>query len=119
MLEIMWVVLLLVAMAGFGAVAMFPWEQVMNVGRSLMLLSAAAGIPLELVYFGLLGAALTRAGNRPQGWYWRSFIHHRLLSRRARFVVLPWFYAGALCFAGIALGILIVLLSFIAAAREA
>lgn len=118
MLEIMWAVLLLVAMVGFGAAAMFPWEQVMNVGRSLMLMSAAAGIPLELVYFALLGVALGRSASRPHGWYWRSFVHHRLLSRRARFVVLPWFYAGALCFVGIALGILIVLLSFVAAACQ-
>lgn len=119
MLEILWAVLLLIAMAGFAAAAMFPWEQVMNVGNSLMLLSAALGIPFELVYFALLGVALGRTGDRPKGWYWRSFAHHRLLSRRARFVVLPWFYAGALCFLGIGLGILIVLLSFVVAVREA
>jgi hypothetical protein len=33
--------------------------------------------------------------------------------------VMPWFYAGAFCFLGIALGILIVLLAFVSAARQA
>jgi hypothetical protein len=118
MQEVMWAVLLLLALAGFGASAMFPWEQVMIAGRDLMLVSAAAGIPFELLYFTLLGVALSRPGPRPRGWYWRSFLHHHLLSPRARFVVLPWFYAGALAFAGIGLGILIVLLSFVAAVRQ-
>jgi hypothetical protein len=83
MQEVMWAVLLLLALAGFGASAMFPWEQVTIAGRDLMLGSAAAGIPLELVYFTLLGIALGRPGPRPRGWYWRSFLHHRLLSPRS------------------------------------
>jgi hypothetical protein len=118
MQEAIWAVLLLIALAAFGASAMFPWEQVMIAGRDLMLGSAAIGIPLEIVYFTSLGVALGNPGPRPRGWYWRSFLHHRLLSRRARFVVLPWFYTGALCFAGIGLGILIVLLGFVAAVRQ-
>lgn len=114
----MWAALLLLALAAFGASAMFPWDQVMVFGRDLMLASAAFGIPFELTYFVLLGVALGRPGPRPRGWYWRSFLHHRLLSRRARFAVLPWFYLGALSFLGIGLGILIVLLAFVTALRQ-
>jgi hypothetical protein len=116
--EVMWAVLLLLALAGFSVSAMFPWEQVMIVGRDVMLGSGAVGIPLELIYFTLLGIALGRPGPRPAGWYWRSFMHHRLLSPRARRFVMPWFYAGALCFVGIGLGILIVLLGFVGALRQ-
>jgi hypothetical protein len=116
--EVMWAGLLLLALAAFSVSAMFPWEQVMTIGRDIMLSSGAVGIPLELVYFTLLGIALGRPGPRPAGWYWRSFLHHHLLSRRARKLVLPWFYAGALCFAGIGLGILIVVLGFVAAVRQ-
>lgn len=116
--EIMWAVLLLVALAGFSVSAMLPWEQVVIFGRDVMLGSGFVGIPLELVYFTLLGLALGRPGPRPAGWYWRSFAHHHLLDQRARRLVMPWFYTGALCFLGIGLGILIVLIGFVGAVRQ-
>jgi len=119
MQEAVWAGLLMLALCVLGAVAMLPWEQVMSAGRSLMLASAAVGLPVELVYFALLGLALGRSGARPAGWYWRSFAHHHLLSQRARRLVLPWFYLGALAFLGIGLGILIVVLAFVSAVRQA
>jgi hypothetical protein len=118
MQEMLWAVLLLIAIAIFTASTAFPWDQVMVTGYDLMIASAAVGIPCELVYFALLGIALGRSGLRPRGWYWRSFAHHHLLSPRARLLVLPWFYLGALSFLGIGLGILIVLLAFVTALRQ-
>lgn len=118
MQEALWAGLLMLGLCVLAALAMLPWEQVMSAGRTLMLASAAVGLPVELVYFTLLGIALGRTGARPTGWYWRSFAHHHLLSPRARGLVLPWFYLGALAFLGIGLGILIVVLAFVSAIRQ-
>src|SRR5213595_1558418 len=102
MLEAMWAGVVLVLLGAATATVLVPWESLLSFGRGVMLASAAAGIPLELIYFFLLWVALGRAGTRPKGWYLRSFVHHPLLSARARRVVLPPFYLGALAFLGIA-----------------
>ena len=115
MQEAIWAGLLALGLGALSAAALLPWEQVMSFGNSLMLSSAALGIPVELVYFLLLGLSLGRSGTRPVGWYWRSFDHHHLLSQRARRLVLPWFYVGATAFVGIGLGILIVVLGLVSA----
>jgi hypothetical protein len=75
-------------------------------------------VPLEILYFAALGIALTLSGTRPRGWYWRPFHHHHLLSKPQKWLVLPLYYAGALSFAGIVLGILVVLLGMVAAVRQ-
>ena len=67
--------------------------------------AAAIGIPLQALYFGALGLALTWSGVRPEGWYWRPFAHHHLLSPAQRWLVLPLFWAGAIAFLVILLGI--------------
>jgi hypothetical protein len=79
-----------------------------------MLRSAALGIPLEIIYFGLLAWALWANGDAPGGWYQRSFEHHSRLQPWQRFWILPPFYAGALAFFGIVVGIAISLLGFVA-----
>src|SRR5512144_3151872 len=112
MLELLWVVALLGVICAWSAVALLPGDVLVYAGQAVMLGSAAIGIPLELVYFALLAWALHAHGAAPKGWYWRSFAHHHLLTRCQRWLVLPPFYAGALAFLGIGLGIAIVVLGF-------
>jgi hypothetical protein len=114
----LWAGLVLVALAAVTATVLVPWHALVEAGQGLMLAAATLGIPLELVYFALLGVALGRTGMRPAGWYWASFKHHDLLDDQARRWVMPWFYAGALAFLGIGLGILLVGLGFVAAFRQ-
>jgi hypothetical protein len=118
MLEAAWALLVLAVVGAITATVLVPWGQLIEAGQALMLGAGAIGIPLELVYFVLLGIALARTGEKPKGWYWASFLHHHLLSARARAIVLPWFYAGALAFLAIGLGILLVVLGFFAALRQ-
>ena len=118
MREAGYALLLLVVLGAIATTTLVPWLVMVDVGQSLMLGAAAVGIPLELVYFGLLALALGHEGPRPKGWYWRSFEHHHLLTRSQRWWVMPWFISGALAFAGIALGIGIILLGFVAAVRQ-
>src|SRR5690349_20067284 len=115
MLEAGWAFLVLLAMAAATAVMLVPWAQLLDAGQMIMLASASVGIPMEAIYFSLLGFALTRTGHKPRGWYWASFNHHHLLTDRARMWVLPWFYVGALAFACIVLGMLVVGLGVVAA----
>lgn len=96
-----------------AAVTLVPGEQLVLVGQYLMLRSAALGVPLEVVYFVLLAWALHSNGDAPPGWYWRSFDHHARLRTWQRRLVLPPFYAGALAFLGIVLGIVISLVGFV------
>jgi hypothetical protein len=117
MLELLWVGLLVVGLGVVTATALVPAEDLLSAGQALMLGAGALGIPLELAYFGTLAVALGR--DAPTGWYWRSFAHHHLLSPLQRRWVLPWFYAGALAFLGIALGIGLVVMAFVAALRQA
>ncbi len=118
MIEALWALGLLAVLGAVAATVLFPWEELLTTGQALMLWAAAVGIPLELVYFGLLAFVLQRKRDTPQGWYWRSFSHHHLLTRWEKRVVLPFFVAGALCFVAIALGIGLVLLAFFAAVRQ-
>lgn len=118
MMEALWALGLVLALGAVTAVELVAWARLIEIGQALMLTSAAVGIPLEMLYFLLLGRALSGHPQCPQGWYWRSFAHHHLLSRGQRLWVLPWFYLGALGFLGIAMGIGLVLVAFVAAARQ-
>jgi hypothetical protein len=118
MVEALLVMAMLLVIGAFGAVKVVPWDQLLSFGKLLMLGSASFGIPLEAVYFTLLGLALTYSGRRPDGWYWRPFLHHHLLSSRQKVWVLPWFVSGALSFVGIVFGIVITVLGMIAAAMQ-
>lgn len=111
--EALWVLGLLLVVGAYAAIGLVPGDVLVLTGQYVMLGSAAVGVPLELLYFALLAWALRLNGTAPDGWYWRSFNHHHLLTRQQRFLVLPPFYAGALAFLGIALGIAIVLLGFV------
>lgn len=117
--EVGFVIGLLLLTLAYASVGLVPWYVMVEAGRSLMLGAAALGIPLELVYFAALARALRANGDAPPGWYWRSFLHHHLLTPGQRPWVLAPFYAGALSFAAIALGIAIVLLGFVAAVTQA
>jgi hypothetical protein len=118
MAEVLWVLAMLLLIGAFGAIRLVPWVDILWVGKTLMLDSAALGVPLELVYFLALGGALTWTGRRPRGWYWRPFLHHHLLTARQRVVVLPWYVTGALAFVGIVFGIAVTVLGMIAAAVQ-
>lgn len=118
MIELAWAGLLVVALGAVTATVLVPWAQLLEAGQSLMLSAAALGIPLEIIYFTLLWFLLGRGGQRPKGWQWRSFEHHHLLSRGEKAVVLPFFIAGALSFLGMTLGIGLVLIAFVGAARQ-
>lgn len=118
MAEAGWALGVLLLVGGITAAELLGFADLVMLGQQVMLTSAALGIPLELVYYALLAVALTRAGARPEGWYWRPFAHHHLLGARARWLILPIFYLGALAFLGIVVGIALVLLAFVVAARE-
>jgi len=96
------------------AAGVLPSIEIVRSGQTLMLASAAIGIPLELIYFATLGCAL-RFGSVgcPPGWFWRPFLHHDRLSASQRLAVLPLFYLGALAFIGIVLGVAIVVLGML------
>jgi hypothetical protein len=113
MQEALWVFLVLVVLSALAAVRVVPGEQLVIAGQYLMLRAAAVGVPLEAVYFTLLAWGLRANGGAPRGWYWRSFEHHDRLRPWQRRWILPSFYAGALAFLGIVLGILISILGFI------
>jgi hypothetical protein len=114
MQEVLWVLGLLLAVAGYAAVSVVPADELVMAGQYVMFRSAALGVPLEVVYFGLLAWALRTNGGAPPRWYMRSFEHHFRLQAWQRLWILPPFYAGALAFLGIILGILISLLGFAA-----
>ncbi|MET0388443.1 MAG: hypothetical protein ABW321_20905 [Polyangiales bacterium] len=114
MQEALWVLGLLLAIGAYAAVGAVPADQLVMVGQFVMLRSAAFGVPLEVVYFGLMTWALWANGDAPRRWYMRSFEHHGRLRGWQRLWILPPFYAGALAFLGISLGIVISLLGFVA-----
>jgi hypothetical protein len=116
--ELAWVTAIVLLMVAIGASQGRPPRELIDAGNLFMLRSAALGLPLELVYYGLLWLALSASGVRPTGWYWRPFMHHHLLSRGQKLLVLPLFYAGALAFLGIVLGIAAVVLGMVAAVRQ-
>ncbi|HMI93640.1 MAG TPA: hypothetical protein VK509_19840 [Polyangiales bacterium] len=111
--EALWVLGLVLLVAAWAVFGLVPGDALVLAGQSVMLGSAALGVPLELAYFALLAWALHHNGVVPHGWYWRSFAHHQLLTKRQRLLVMPPFYAGAFAFLGIGLGIAIVVLGFI------
>jgi hypothetical protein len=104
---------LLLILCGLAALAVaqaLPGLVLVEHGQLVMLAAAAVGIPLQVVYFSSLGVALTAAGTRPRGWYWRPFAHHHLLPAGRRWLVLPFFYAGALAFVVILLAMVVLCL---------
>lgn len=113
MKETWWVVLALVVMVLLGLVRAVPFLDLIALGQGVMLYGAGFGVPFELVYFAALGMSLGATGRRPAGWYWRPFAHHHLLDANRRWLVLPFYYLGALSFAVATLGIAIVVLSIV------
>jgi hypothetical protein len=103
--EIGLVLLTLLALAALAAAGSLAGLTLVEDGQFVMLTAAAVGIPLQMIYFAALGSALTWSKVRPPGWYWRPFAHHHLLSPTQRWLVLPVFYAAALAFLVILLGI--------------
>ncbi len=118
MLELAWAFLLILALGAVTATVLVPWQGLLETGQVVMVASAAIGIPLEIIYYAALGFLLGRGRTRPAGWHWRSFAYHKELSPRARLIVLPFFFAGALAFLFAALGIGLVFIAFVAAARQ-
>jgi Kef-type K+ transport system membrane component KefB len=118
MIELGWTLLVVLVLGAASATVLVPWLALLNAGQSLMLFSAALGIPLELMYYALLGYLLGRGRTRPKGWQWRSFDHHRALSKNERRMVMPLFYAGALAFIVSGIGIAMAVLAFVAAWRQ-
>lgn len=118
MQEILLFVLLLGGLLALGLASAVPGVVLVQDGQYVMLAAAAVGLPLEALYYALLAATLTWSGVRPRGWYWRPFAHHHLLSPPQRRLVLPVFWAGALAFVVILLGIATVLLGLVDMALE-
>jgi len=96
---------IVVVLGLLAAVMTLPPETVMLNGQVVMLGAGAVGMPLEVVYFTALGLTLWRRSVLPPGWYWRSFEHHHLLVGAERWLVLPWFYVGAISFLICTIGI--------------
>jgi len=111
--ELLWVVGALLLIFSFSAGSLWGWDRLLATGNDLMLGAALVAIPLELIYYVLLGLTLYTAGTVPRGWYWRPFAHHHLLSARQRLLVLPFFYSSALGFLAIVIGIVLALFSIV------
>jgi hypothetical protein len=114
MQEALWVLGILLIVGALALARLVPADQLVMTGQQLMLAAAAFGVPLEALYFALLGWALHANADAPAGWYWRSFDHHPRLRAWQRYWVMPPFYLGAVAFLGIVLGIAISLLGFFA-----
>jgi len=104
----------LVALSFLAWLLTLPPAAVMLTGQTVMLGGGAVGIPLELVYYALLGAALGRRSALPRGWYWRPFEHHHLLSPREAWLVLPFFWTGLVAFVVCVLGIVVTTVGLVA-----
>ncbi len=109
--------LLVLALAALALVQLLPAVRIIETGQALMLGAAAVGLPLQVVYFSALAIALS--GRRPEGWYWRSFDHHHLLTPVQRRIVLPIFTIAALAFVAILLGIVVTTVGLIDLVVEA
>jgi hypothetical protein len=109
MKEALWVLGALLVMVLLGVARAVPFLDLIAAGQSVMLYGAAFGVPFEIVYFTALGVSL--GGQRPVGWYWRPFVHHHLLTKSQRVVVLPFYALGALSFAVATLGIATVVIA--------
>jgi hypothetical protein len=116
--EIVLFTLLLGGLLALGLVSALPGVVLVQDGQAVMLAAAALGLPLQALYYALLGGSLTWSGVRPRGWYWRPFAHHHLLSPGQRWLVLPVFWAGALAFVVILLAIVTVVLGLADMALE-
>lgn len=90
------VVLLLVCVSLLSTIG---WFTLVRMSLAISVASAMVGIPLEAVYFGMMIFIARREGNWQRGWIWRSFEHHARLSRAQRWVILPFFFLGAMAFA--------------------
>jgi FtsH-binding integral membrane protein len=77
-----------------GGVAYVAEGNLLESGWLFMIQLSLVAIVCELVYFGGLFAAARPA--LPKDWYQRSFEHHHLLSVAQKFLVLPFFYVGAI-----------------------
>ena len=110
--------LLVGALLALGAAASLPGLVLVREGQAVMLAAAAVGIPLQVLYYALLGATLSWSRVRPAGWYWRPFAHHHLLGPGQRRLVLPVFWAAAAAFVVILLGIASVVLGLVDMALE-
>lgn len=104
----------LVALSFIAWLLTLPPAAVMLTGQTIMLGGGAVGIPLEAVYYALLGAALYRRSVLPEGWYWRPFEHHHLLRRGEGWLVLPFFWTGLLAFVVCMIGIAVTTVGLVA-----
>ena len=96
-----------VLMCVLSGVWFAPWETLYYGGIWVALLGFVVGVPTGFVYHVRLFRVLNPRGELPRGWYWRPLRFNSCLRRDERTGVMTWCYLGALGFAIICLGLLI------------
>jgi len=83
-----------------------PWETLYFGGIWVALAGFVLGVPTGFVYHVRLFRVLGPRGELPRGWYWRPLRFNSLLRPDERAGVMAWCYTGALGFAIICIGLL-------------
>jgi hypothetical protein len=83
-----------------------PWETLYYGGIWVALAGFVLGVPTGFVYHVRLFRVLGPRGELPRGWYWRPLRFNSLLRPDERTGVMAWCYTGALGFAIICIGLL-------------
>ena len=97
MREIVVVVLAALLLAGLGyGIQSVAQPDVYQSAWLWMIGICTAAVVAEVIYFSTLFFALKTLQEMPRRWYARSFEHHKLLSPLQRYLILPWFFVGAL-----------------------
>ena len=84
-----------------------PWEELYYTGVWMTAAGFAFGLPTGFIYHVVLYRALRPRGELPRGWYWRPLRFNDRLLPEERGRVMSWCYAGAVGFAVISIGLLL------------
>ncbi len=84
-----------------------PWETLYYGGIWVTLAGFVVGVPTGFVYHVRLFRVLAPRGELPRGWFWRPIRFNARLQPEERGGVMVWCYLGAIGFAVICAGLLL------------
>ena len=89
-----------------SGVWLMPWESLYYGGIWVTAAGFLVGVPTGFIYHVRLYQVLHPRGELPGGWFWRPLRYNTCLRPEERNSVMSWCYIGALGFAVICLGLL-------------